>query len=131
MTGALDLHIRGQLSLHLPPKPRAGSHEAVGSKRPWQAGAEESEEEDEDGEDAGRPREQPAKKKQAIARREDGSIVKTVPVICNSTPGDYVVATQRVRCRRAPVLACSYAACTPARQRSQKRCHRPLTIAMK
>ncbi len=103
------MHVRGQLSLHLPPKPRAGSQEAVGTKRPWQAGAEESEE-DEDGGDAGRRREQPAKKKQAIARREDGSIVKTVPVICNSTPGDYVVATQRVRCRRAPVPTCLSAA---------------------
>ena len=103
------MHVRGLLSLHLPPKPRSGGH--AGSKRPWQAGAEESAE-DEDGEDAERRREQPAKKKPAIARREDGSIVKTVPVVCNSTPGDFVVATQRVRCRHVPALAfCPSTAC--------------------
>ena len=97
LTGALDLHVRGLLSLHLPPKPRAGDQAGVGSKRPWQDGGDQSDDE----EDHSRRQEQPAKKKQAVARREDGSIVKTVPVVCNSLPGDYVVATQRVRCRRA------------------------------
>ena len=103
VTGALDLHVRGLLSLHLPPKPRAGDQSGVGSKRPWQDGEDQSE--DDDGKDDSRRHEQPAKKKQAVARREDGSIVKTVPVVCNSFRGDYVVATQRVRCRHASVPA--------------------------
>jgi len=101
LTGALDLHVRGLLSLHLPPKPRTGEQSGVGSKRPWQDGADQS---DDDGQDHSRRHEQPAKKKQAVARREDGSIVKTVPVVCNSFRGDYVVATQRVRCRHASSL---------------------------
>jgi len=90
--------VRGLLSLHLPPKPRAGNQSGVGSKRPWQEGVDPS---DDDGQEDSRRHEQPAKKKQAVARRADGTIVKTVPVVCNSVRGDYVVATQRVRCRHA------------------------------
>ena len=113
------MHSRGLLALNLPPKPRAERH--AGTKRSRDELEGDNEEEEEEGEaeeegegDAGsedyeeeEEEEEEAEqrvrlvKRRAVARRDDGTLVETVPVICNGMRGDFVVATTRVVCKCA------------------------------